>query len=510
MSDVRKWLFRITAGLFMDNLSSNLYESAFACLWELVRNGACASMPGGEWIPRTGDVEVFLVKNHPMNPKGMTLVVLDHGSGFTQPAIDRWCDIGPSLADTRRGSASHGGAAQKRVGRFAGLALNKGCAEDHDPNAGFYIFTRTASQGKVRYVRMIPAEVERDQGVSHQELEPLAAELGPQRGIKGSFTAVVIPNPVFESHEEIAEGLRWFIPRKRELMFSLTVGGKPLTPPPLSTKLTVVQKDGPIEAYINQRTETDGRGGLWLTDAATGLRVAHAPRLMTHLPYPLWRADLLEGDIFLQGLLSKQDLSRASITPSYLKSAAWKRDMLYLSGQVVPKVNGLIGEVETFGRKPVDLVARSFVELAAKAYGDPDPVNAKPWDYVVDPPPPHDPKDPKPPGNPKPPRDPKDRKPPGDKRRPRYLLFRVGEKSYALSPFPLNAFELAQVDETNPQVVWLNRSGYVAMPRGAGASSEHFLLSVLYAIGRAEHPDDPLHQAHFVAEARAEFLKHEK
>src|SRR3989338_10851190 len=92
------------------------------------------------WQPKAGRVEVHLVRNHPMSPKGLTLVVRDRGSGFTAPKIDLFCNIGQSLADMQRGSGSHGGAAQKRIGRFAALALNRGCVEDRNPDAGFYLF----------------------------------------------------------------------------------------------------------------------------------------------------------------------------------------------------------------------------------------------------------------------------------------------------------------------------------------------------------------------------------
>lgn len=497
------WALRITAGMLMENLANKMYESLGACLWEIVRNGVVACMPNDSWKPKVGRVEILLVRNHPMNPKGMTLVVLDHGSGFTQPKIKLFCDIGQSLVDLATGSGSHGGAAQKRIGRWAALALNRGCAEDRNPETGFYVFTRTASAGPVRQVSMIPSEIERNQGLQHVEIDPSSTELGPQRNIKGSFTAVVIPNPVFNTAEEICEALRWFLPRKPDLMFDLQVDGKPMTPPPLAGKVVLVQDQvGGVEVYVDKVEHPEaGTGGIWFADAETGLRVAHAPRLLQHLPSVLCRSDLT-GDIFIPGLLGHQDTSRSTLTPRFLRTPTWKKHVLYLSGQVVPRVNALLGEAETFGQSPIDRMARSIAERAAAIYGKPDDVTGPLWPKEGKPSDDDDTDEgggggARPPGPPRAPRGP---------RKSRVLPIRIGEKTYVLSRMQLSKLLLADVSPVNPSVIHLNSADYEAMPKGSAAQQEHFLLMLLTAVGRAEHPDDPRAVSDFVGEHRRRFL----
>src|SRR3989338_4473412 len=91
--------FGITAYHLLESLSVDLYQDASACIWELCRNGLIASMPGKDWLPGVGDIEISLLDDHPLGQNGKTLVILDHGSGFTQPKWDRFFSLGPPLED---------------------------------------------------------------------------------------------------------------------------------------------------------------------------------------------------------------------------------------------------------------------------------------------------------------------------------------------------------------------------------------------------------------------------
>ena len=84
---------RLTAQHLQKDLSSDLYRDHGDCIWEGVKNGACACMPNGIWKPSLARLEIFLVDNHPLGPKSKSLVLLDHGSGFTQPQIDQFCNV---------------------------------------------------------------------------------------------------------------------------------------------------------------------------------------------------------------------------------------------------------------------------------------------------------------------------------------------------------------------------------------------------------------------------------
>lgn len=505
------WELYLTATHIMENLATELYASAGDCLWELVRNAVCACMPGDDWVPGVGDVEIFLVDNHPLSPKRKALVILDHGHGFTNEAIKLYCMVGSSLEDRKRSPrGSNKGAAQKRIGRFSGLACNKACAEDHDPESGFFILTRTAASGPVKFVTMIPGEIERNRGrLTPQILGPTDLELGPQRGIKGSFTAIVIPNSVFSTHDEIRRALEWRIPRKPKQMFKLLVGGKALTPPPLASRVSISQQNGGrIEAFIDRQDDEKAPGGIWLVDADTGLRVTHAPRLgPLAMPYPLWRHDL-RGDIFIPDLLANQDTARAGLTSSFLKSQAWHRATAYLISQVVGPAKALLKDEDVFGKDLVDTLLQDFVDLCNETYGVPEatvgPVCAVPQ------------KTPSPPRPPSP-ATPATTRPHGDNGggnhkngdglSHRIKPVQIGNETYFLSKRLMNSRVFAAVDNLNGTVIYLNNGGYAVMPHNKFAQKEHCLLKILEAVGQHHHPDNPSDVALFVADRLMECKK---
>jgi hypothetical protein len=494
---------RFTATHFLDNLAGGLYNDLGDCLAEIVRNGMVACMPEGEWTPRLGHVEIFLVDNHPLAPKTKSLVILDHGRGFTKQNMERYCTVGRAIGD--RGD-SHSGAAQKRIGRFAAFALNKRCRDDQDITTGFFILTRTAPAGDVTIVPMIPKQLELDRGeLSGETISPLSTELGPQKGIKGCFTAIVVPNSVFENYSQIREALKYRVPRKAELMYRLEVDGRRMTTAPLDAKVAISQENGRIEAYMDRvRDRDDPNGGIWFTDAATGLRVAPAQALQRHLPYPIWKPDLI-GDIFVPGLLANQGTSRTSLSPRYLSSAAWKKVQMYLLSQVVPAAKTLLGDDDVFGRDASSKSLLSFVERCNAIWGRPEDVKGGTglFDEILVPKTRKTPTGVRTPGGsggggggtpgvPTPPK-------------PRAIPIRIGEKVFVLNKRLMDARVYAEVDRFNGHVIYINDQEYMAMPKTREARDEHVLLKVLEAAAQAEF-DNPTEIMYYVAERRKELM----
>src|SRR3989344_5823756 len=81
-----------TAHHMVDNLGYGMYRDPGQRLLEPIRNGLVASMVDPMlWEPQRAKIELLLVPNHPLAPKGeLTLIVLDHGSGMTDPGIERY------------------------------------------------------------------------------------------------------------------------------------------------------------------------------------------------------------------------------------------------------------------------------------------------------------------------------------------------------------------------------------------------------------------------------------
>lgn len=489
-----KWGFRITARHLLDNLAGDLYRNLADSLWELVRNAVVACMPGTEWVPGTGHVEIDIIPNHPLAPKSRALVILDHGSGITEPSIKRYCHLGAALDDTQ---VAYSGAAQKRIGRFAAYALNRDCMEHGDVSTGFYILTRTSNDGPVTYVAMIPEEIEQEQGVTPQIKSGTCTELGPYKGIKGSFTAIVIPNPVFSSLEEIREALKYRLPRKPQQAFKLLVGGKILHPPKLESGVTCANDTLGIQVFVDKLVKKDEEGGIWLVDAHTGLRVAKAASLGTQfIPNPFFRPDLV-GDIFIPNLLVNQDTSRSSLSPRFLRSKEWKKVTAYLVGQVAPLLKALLGDEDTFGKDAISKIVSQLADDFTKAFGPPDKSIVGPTiesDY-------------NPTGNQgtggsgsngsgkgsgghggggggKP-----TGTPGGTQTKKRLIPVKIGDKTYLLGAKSDDDRILATVD-VKGQVIWVNHH-YSGLPSTQAARRQHFVDMLLQAVGAYYHKSSP-------------------
>jgi hypothetical protein len=507
MSTPKKWRLKFTAQHLLGNLATDLYQDPADCLQEIVRNGMCACMPNGKWAPSRGNVEISLV-DHPLGPRSKTLVILDHGSGFTDPAIELYCTVGRAVGDK---DVRHAGAADKRIGRFAAFALNGRCMDDQDITTGFYILTRTSPDGPVTMVSMIPEKIELNDGeLVVKTISPTATELGPQKGIKGSFTAIVVPHSVFGTYEEIRKALLWRLPRKKDKMYHrLMVGDRQMMPPPLADKVVVLQDGGGrIEAYVDRVEDDASDGGIWFTDADTGIRVASA-RVLGHqrLPHPLWRPDLT-GDIFVPGLLANQDTSRSGLSSRYLASAAWQRAAAFLYANVVPQIKPLMGDDDVFGRDASSRALLNLVQQCESVWGKAEGSKgggilfedlAKPkrvasgggssghgkgghGSHAN----PHSP------GNGK----------------PRALPVRIGDRTFVLDRRRMDPHVFAEVDiGIKDDVIHINDGKYEGMPTTMAARNEHILLMILQAAAEVAHPDDVPAMRRFVGLRRKEFLR---
>ena len=507
MKKIRRLKFG--AGLFTEILGSGLYESRGACLWELVRNGVLACMPSDKWVPGVGNVEILLVPKHPLAPKSTALVLLDRGKGFTEPSLDIYCTVGPTDLDLRNGNGSHGGAAQKRVGRYAGMALNRKIHDEKDLTSGFYVLTRTSSRGPVKFITLIPQRLQDDGGPEEDEITPNSIELGPLRGISGSFSAIVIPDPVFSSYEEIREELKWFIPRRR--MFKLLVGGVQLDPPRLASAVNIPIADGEIEAHVEKAKNSDDPSeGIWLTDSATGIRVAFVPRVarQSKLAYPLWSADLA-GDIFMRNLLPYQDTARGTLTTRYLKSEDWKRKALVLHGHLLPQLRQMLGNEDTFRSEKLGRMMLDIKGLFDKTFGAADSKGPLTIFPGLDGPGGGRPRPDKPNPNPNPTPTPRPPKPPGpdtpEPPKPRVFPLNFKDETYYAVPRDLGSLTFAEVDDTNPNILYIHNRVYGPMPRDSRAALEHMLMKMIEAVGISKYPQDPIAVRQYSAEMRQYF-----
>lgn len=359
---------KLTAALIADTISRSLYKDPFACLMEIIRNGLCASMSGEKWIPGKGEIAIEFCR-HPLIDGGRALTVLDRGHGFNQRSKELISSLGRTMNE--KGANPDGdfdGAAQKGIGRFAAFGCMKaGESKKIDPNVGFYILTRDTSSGPITLISMIPSLMEEYQGTPIEELPLNDSRLGIASEIKGTFSMVVIPNPVFVDADEIIEGIQWRLPRKLGQMFKLTVNGEKVTPPPLSGKVHFVSGDGEIEVHVDVESDPHSDTGIWFTDATTGFRVVLASRLgRAHVPPP-YCYNGLKGDIFVHGLLKNQTASRGGVNGDYLRSDIYLKvkASLFANRASVEALLGNQRSRESQGEKEMD----DLISIAAAVFG---------------------------------------------------------------------------------------------------------------------------------------------
>ncbi len=500
---------KVSAYHMVDNLAVGLYESVGQRVMELIRNSIAASMPNPrQWEPKRARVEISIVPNHYLTPnRGPALIVLDHGCGLGADALERYFTwLGTPLALLKsRQQAGYNGASQKGIGRLAALALNENCLSDNleaRVKHGYYLLTRTTEVGEVRFVSVIPEQVELKQGFeTNRFISPTAREMQAIGNIRGSFTAIVIPTPVFRSHEEIYDAIKWLLPREQDKMFELLIGGKAVSPPPLETEINVTSTDGQFRARLGASGKK-GDGGVWLCDAETGLRVASGLN-MRSLPEPLWFPDIV-GDIFAPRLLLHQNTARSGLAKEFARkdNKEWKQLQMFLVHQVAPAARALIERDAIRGE-----AAETLQELASMfndRFGLPqegDLINLRMSSYQ-----------PRTGGSGGQPTERRaERAEPKKERRQyqRHLTIKVRDEVWTLyRGLSLPEFVFAQVQPDAPRLIQVNvRGNYKALPETKLARREHCLMQILIAIGMSKTPGDPVEAMRFANEIRSDFLK---
>jgi len=493
--------FRTSPLFYVDTMARKLYRNKVNCLRELWRNGALACMLDGVvWDPTNAQVEIWLVYNHPLAPKCWALIIKDCGSGFTVPRVKQYLEIGPQEVDTKHRPACHCGGSQNRIGKFAGLGLNKRCRDRKSMTEGFYILTRTSSSGPVTMVEITP-QVIADQNPKPVYINPDATELASYKNIKGSFTIIVIPNAVFTSADEIRETLKWCLPRKKNLAIKTFVDGVLLEAPPLAN---IKIDAGPFEAHLGRPKVTQAKStGIWLCDAASGLRCALASGLVGYLPYPLARPDL-EGDIFIPGLLARQDTSRTTLDDAYLndedETHEWEKICAVLEAKIAPEARKLLGDDDVVDpANPANKTLYYLTDWMRDCWGEvethggdltePDPNKPKPKPKSK---PGQIPLPPKPPG------------PPGTSNgRVRGIGRKIGDEDYYFQVMSTQDPMLYAEVGIKGKVIFINPS-YAIVLNHAKMDMEHKLECILGAVARYRFPNSAEDAYRYAAQLRQE------
>lgn len=497
----------ITASLLIDGLSGGLYKDEGQCLMELVRNGLNACMVGSNsWHPERGKIEIKLVKSHPLSPhNGPALIVLDRGSGMTETGLRNFCGVGASMEYLREKNISRAtGSAQKNMGRLAALALNVHCLRGEDYfekiKHGYHVLTRTAPNGEVRYIPVIPEDVERMQRFDlNRFISPADTQMGPLKNIPGSFTAIVIPTPVFRNEAHIYEALKWHLPRERNKMFQLRVGEEEVQPPALESTVIVSSRDGEFKAYLGKGDVSSG--GIWLCDSKTGFRVADCRDMMHQLPEPLWFIDLV-GDIFAPGLLAHQNSARSALHSQFTRRSnpEWKRIYAFLFGTVAPAARGLLEREPIEGE--VAEVTNKILQSLKDCYGDPDAEEEeRKQEEKIHP-------------RPKKPRSSEgeegeedEEKEEEKEKRPnirRVYPFRVGSREYRLYRTTLPDNLYCQKSPSGGSIIMVNDLNYKGLPKGAAAQWEHCMTRLLETVFDIETPGNLVKASQFATEIQRE------
>lgn len=473
----------------ISHLTGALYGKPVDCVFELVKNAAVASMPGREWdltALRKAPIELWFIKDHPIAPGCTSLVVLDHGTGFTQDNIARFLNIGGDEDDT----SSHSGASQKRLGRLAAFSLSN--PEGKYP-ARFFLFTRTASAGDISLVKLVQDQFSGNP-IRAEQISPTSSLVGPvnlRDKLTGSFSMFVIPDIVL-TEAELRHGLEALLPRKKSLEIPILLNGRRLNAPALASRS---KTDSGVDIHLD-RTPKGAMGGVWLTDVTTGIRCAFAPALDSHLPYPFFSPGLV-GDVFLEGLLSNQGTNRSGLRQEFLRSAKWRKivDTLRLHG--VEFAQNVLGDSDVFKGDEDDKIVDELIETCTGVWGPPkiDGGN-EPTRGGGGPRPPK----PKPEGGSgtggggegKPPAPPGPGNEPG-KTRSKALC--IDGESYWLSRSPLGPDLYADIQAARTvkqPTLYINPLEYAGFPLkgGAAAKMEHAFLQILSAIAVHRFGDD--------------------
>ncbi len=502
-----KFQMKVTAFHMVDNLATGLYESVGQRLMELVRNSVVASMANPNvWEPKRAKIELSLVPNHPLSPsKSPALVVLG-------PRLRPDRSSARALLQLARHTAEPAPQSRERIVRRRipeGHRPTGGARSQrelparrcHDPHQERLLPAHPHVEDGQRPLRARhPREGRDGAGLRHRALHLSDIHRnGLLKNLQGPFTAIVIPTPIFKSHAEIYEAIKWLLPREQDKMFDLTIGGKAMQPPPLEKEINLSSTDGRYRARLAAgNTDSDG---IWLCDDETGFRVASCQKLGRLLPDPLWYPDLV-GDIFAPGLLRHQNTARSTLAKEFTRKGnkEWQRLLMFLIRDVASQAKQLIerDSINGSAAETLDELAELFNERFGLIIDDGDKG-----------------------GEPRKPRDPKPAEPGGkddggEKGEPdperqyrRHIAIRVrDEVFYLYRGQTLHPYVFAQVSPNNPKMIFVNvRGGYKALPDQKVARREHCFVQVLMAIGASKFPSDRYQAMMFANEVRGEFLK---
>ncbi len=376
---------------------------------------------------------------------------------------------------------------------------------ERDPESGYFAVTRATQSGPVKVLSVIPSEIERKRAIPGQVLDSNAPELGFLKGIKGTFMAVVIPNPVYETAPEIRKGLEWRLPRKRGQSFKLYVCGQLVSPPALASR--VVAQHGEVEIFADIRKANDP-AGMWFTDKESGLRVAEARRIAFALPHP-YDALELTGDIFVPNLLANQDTSRGGLSAEYLKSGEWRWGVLKALALHSSKLRSLLG-LEEGSTSPMQESLTDVTKLFNNIFGPPETdlpflPGAVMEDVTTEPKSTSGSRSrgeglQKGTGVPR-----EGTAPPAERKRPMGTAIRIENTTYVMSPNALDPRIFAEVDNTGR--MWVNMRGYALIPTTKEAKREHVISCLLMAVAEFKHADDMRSALMWVGDRRAELQK---
>lgn len=347
-----------SADLYVKGLGTEKYEPHHG-LFELIKNGISGSM-GSTWDPGKVHIDIQLVKDHPLGVRGtLTTSVLDRGFGITKDDEERLLQTG-MRKDRQRGRNP---LSQKGLGVYGAFALHMGARRhEHLDHVSFKVLSRVRTSGPIT-VYTFSAKALSERKLLKSELHEDSPKLGHLRGIKGSFTCVIIPESYFTSPEHIRTELRPLIPLlQNNVIMDIAVHGKILQPLDLLVGTQRFEDHG-IVAYLKAVTDKEAqKAGVVLLDAQTGIHCTTAVKLRDKIPYPFGRPDLLEGVIYLPGIIDQQEANRQGLNAMYLASPTWKRIYDVLDIKLGPRVRPLLGDRASTGRN--DLAERLCSDVA--------------------------------------------------------------------------------------------------------------------------------------------------
>ncbi len=430
---------RTSAHLYWKQLGANAY-GPFGCVMELLRNGWAAGAPivKGRQVPwdhrLAAETEIRFPVAHPLDAGQGLLMIKDNGLGID---VERFSSLG-----REHERVENDGANQNRMGRLAAIGLNR-------KEGTAYWLTRRTATGEV--TRLTVSDTLMAEGLAAKEdwIRPDDPLLGPYRGITGSFTIVVIPNPAITA-EEILRELPWVLPRGMDRPLKVSVnGGAPVQAARSPTScIQLARDDKSYDLFVGL---ADGEGalrqGIALCDEAWGLVVDYLPQ--TGVPaYPANRPDL-SGHIRIPGLLAEMNTTRQGLRPEYWRTRAGRElQALLTSSKLKAHIMSLLGAPER-DETSGDKVLQSLRKLFTERFGPGKPPGTlPPRDGDTD----TDTGDG--PTGPGPGRDPKGGPPRGPRgggsgsggtRRRKEEWYQIGDRSYRL------------IAQPNPMVEWLAR-----------------------------------------------------